>query len=642
MMMIYMKLISHISQWWSDINLKTRLMVLMTLIVSLIMSGLTFWSLTIIQEDSIITDTRFCKDLGILFASNILDFVETNNNQELASFVEKVYLNTSSIRYILFFNTDGSLFFGLPVYNNKVQSLLQLHRNLFQLETQNFLFGIPLVKYNNIFNDHIIDITIPLTKDGKNLGSLDLGISSNPTLLSSSKLIRDVSIAIFVSIWLMVMIGVAFNMVTLNDPIKQLLIGVKNIAAGNFNQRVDLHFDGELGDLIIGFNDMAERLESYEKKNVDKLMLEKMKLETIVSTIADGTILVDTELRLLFANKIAIKAFNWSNVDILGQFICLHLPVHVNEALLPILNSLIESHYLRDIRYQTKELCINFDYNSKKIFRFLLTTVLEDRSRVLTGIAIIIQDISREVQLNDAQNQFIANVSHELRTPLSSINSFLETLLDYDQSLSIKQKLHFLKIANNETKRLSILVNDILHLSRLESESNYILVPVNIRSVISDSILSSQLIANYNNVEVMVEFDPHIKFVWAHETSLLQVFVNLLSNAIKFTSIKGNIILRIYLLTNSYVKQMYSGDLLKYKQIVRVEIIDEGIGIDKREQKNVFNRFVRIENYVHTLEGTGLGLSIIRNILAKHKTKIMLQSDLFVGTSLWFDLLRAD
>nr|YP_010903609.1 drug sensory protein A [Hypnea wynnei]WCH56461.1 drug sensory protein A [Hypnea wynnei] len=639
-MMIYIKVISHISNWWSNINLKTRVMVFMTLVVSLIMSSLTFWSLTIIQGDSIITDTRFCQDLGILFVSNIIDFVETNNKQELASFVEKIYLNISSIRYILLFHTDGSLFFSLPVYSHKVQSLLQLHRNLFQLETQNFLFGIPLVKYNTVFNDYIIDITIPLTKNGKNFGSLDLGINSNPILISSSKLIRGVSMAIFVSIWFMVIIGIAFNMLTLTEPIKQLLLGIKNISSGNFNQRIDLSFDGELGDLIVGFNDMAERLESYEKKNLNKLMLEKMKLETIVSTIADGAILVDTELRLLFANQIAIKAFNWSNTDILGQRIFVHLPSHVNEALLPILNSLIKSHYLQDMKYQTKEVYINLDYGSKKTFRFLLTTVLEHRSNVLTGVAIIVQDISREVQLNDAQNQFITNVSHELRTPLSSISSFLETLLDYNNILTTKQKVHFLKIANNETKRLSILVNDILNLSRLESVSSYILTPVDIISIINDSINASYLIANYNNVEIIFEYDPSIKCVWAHENSLLQVFANLISNSIKFTTFNGNIILRLYLPTNSDFNQVYMAN--SCKNMVRVEIIDEGIGIDKIDQKSIFHRFVRIENHVHTLEGTGLGLSIVTNILSKHKTKIMLQSHLFVGTSFWFDLIKAD
>nr|YP_010904208.1 drug sensory protein A [Catenella fusiformis]WCH57459.1 drug sensory protein A [Catenella fusiformis] len=632
----------NVSQWWLDINIKTRLMVLITLTMSLIISGLTFWSLTIIQEDFIITDTRFCKDLGMLFAFNILDFVETNNHQELIGFLEKIYLNTSSIRYILLFNIDGSLFFGLPVYGNKIQSLMQFHKSLFQLETQNFLFEIPLVQYSTFFNEHIIDITIPLIKNGKNFGSLNIGINSNPTLASSSRLISYVSIIIFVSIWLTLIIGVAFNILTITEPIKQLLIGIKNISSGNFGQRINLPFHGELGDLILNFNEMAERLESYEKKNVDQLMLEKMKLETIVSTIADGAILVDTDLRLLFVNRMALKAFNWSNLDVTGKFICQHFPVHVNEALLPILNDLIQSNYLYGFKYQAKEVCINFDYHSKKIFRFLLTTVVEQRSNVLTGIAIIVQDISREVKLNDAKNQFIANVSHELRTPLSSISSFLETLLDYHDSLTFKQKKHFLNVASNETKRLSALVNDILDLSRLESEYTYVLNPVNITYIIQDAVQASQLMANNNNICIAIELDINVKRVWAHESSLLQVFVNLISNAIKFTSFQGSIVLRVYLLTSSYVSKVYSCNLRPYPKMVRVEVIDEGIGIDKRDQKHVFDRFVRIENYVHTLEGTGLGLSIVKSILKKYNTQIVLQSDLLVGTSLWFDLVLVD
>lgn len=632
----------NVSQWWLDINIKTRLMVLITLIMSLIMSGLTFWSLTIIQEDSIITDTRFCKDLGILFASNILNFIEVNNYQELTGFLEKIYLNTSSIRYIMLFNTGGDLFFRLPVYNDKVQSLIQFHRNLFELETRNFLFEIPLVKNSTVFNERIVDITIPLIRNGKNFGSLDLGINSNPTLASSSKLISYVSIVIFVSIWLTVIVGIAFNILTITEPIKQLIIGIKNISSGNFGQRINLPFHGELGNLLLNFNEMAERLESYEKKNVDQLMLEKMKLEIIVSTIADGAILVDTDLRLLFVNQMALKAFNWSNLDITGKFICHYFPVHVNEALLPILNNLIQSNYLYGFKYQAKEVCINFDYNSKKIFRFSLTTVVEQRSNVLTGIAIIIQDISREIKLNDAKNQFITNVSHELRTPLSNIGSFLETLLDYHHCLTVKQKMHFLNVANNETKRLSALVNDILDLSRLESEYTYLLTPVDIIYTIEDAVQASQLTANYNNVHISIEFDVNVKLVWAHKSSLLQVFINLISNAIKFTSIQGNIILRVYSLTSLYVSKMYSHDLRQYPEMIRVEVIDEGIGIDKRDQKHVFDRFVRVENYIHTLEGTGLGLSIVKNILNKYNTQIVLQSDLLVGTSLWFDLIRVN
>uniref|UniRef100_UPI003001DC17 drug sensory protein A n=1 Tax=Anunuuluaehu liula TaxID=3049639 RepID=UPI003001DC17 len=646
-MIICTKSIAIIFRFWSGINFKTRFMALATLTVSLVMSSLTFWALNTIQEDSIIADTRFCKDLSILFANNVLDFVEANNRQELASFVEKIYLSTSSIRYILFFQADGSLFFNLPAYGEEVQSLLQLHRNLFHFETQNALLNIPLVKYNTILQNNIIDIIIPLTKNNQALGFLDLGINSNPTLSSSSKLIRDISITIFVSIWLMVIIGATFNSLIITEPIQELLLGVKSIAAGNFSQRIKLTFNNDLGNLILNFNEMAERLESYEKKNVDKLMIEKVKLETIVSTITDGVILVDTELRLLFVNQIAMKAFNWTNLNFIGKYLFNYFPLHINDALLPILNNIVKSNFLYNFNYKTEELCIDLEYNlsSRKFFRFLLTAILDQDNDLLIGVAIIIQDITREVKLNEAKNQFIANISHELRTPLCNIGSFLETLLDYHSCLSSQQQRRFLNIANNETNRLSELVNDILDLSRLESEYNYSLNRVNIAEIIYDIVESSQLIADFNEIKLMIELDPNVKFVWANESSLLQVFANLISNAIKFTNRQGQIVLRVYLIASYINEDNNIKDYENKKQsleLVLIEIIDEGIGIDKRDQKHVFDRFVRIENNIHTLEGTGLGLSIVSNILNKYNTQIILRSDLFVGTSFSFHLLRAD
>lgn len=639
-----MNMIFRISRWWLDINSKTRLIVLTTLLVSLVMSTLTFWALIIIQEDSVISDNRFCKDLGVLFAYSLIDFIEADNQKELASFVEKIYLTTSSIRYILLFHSDGTLFWGLPVYNNSIQNLLQLHRNLFQLETQDLLFGVPLVKNDTIFYHNITDIIIPLNKNGRNLGSLELGINSNVSFSSNTKLIMHISIAIFVSTWLMFLIGAAFNSLTIAEPIQKLFVGIRNIASGNFHQTIILPVRGKLGDLILVFNEMSERLESYESKNVDELVLEKMKLETIVSTIADGVILIDKDLRFLFVNQIAVKAFHWSNIDIIGKSLCDHFPPHVNEALLPILNNLVQSSYLYKQDYHTEEICINFDYNSNKVLRFLLTAVV-DYHNILSSVTIVIHDISQETQLQEAKHQFIANVSHELRTPLCNIGSFLETLLDYYNILTNHQKIKFLRIANSETKRLSTLVNDILDLSQLESNYIYNLSSVNLADLINHIIQSHRIVAHYNNISLITELDDRVKFIHANESSLSQVFANLISNAIKFTSINGQIILRIYRVN----KMSYSSDVQDKNQykadisnVVRVEIIDEGIGVEERDQKQIFDRFVRIENNIHSLEGTGLGLSIVSNILTKHNTQIFLHSEPLVGTSLWFDLLSAD
>nr|YP_009732194.1 drug sensory protein A [Gracilaria spinulosa]QHS70652.1 drug sensory protein A [Gracilaria spinulosa] len=629
---MYRKILQIFSKFHLKVNFN-RFIVFLTLMISVVMSSLTFWSLTMFQEDSMIAGRRFCKDLGLLLASNIIDSTDLNNQKDIAYFLEKIYLSTSSIRYILFFDQYGNLLLGLPIYNTKIQNILQLHQSLLQLENKEFLFNIPLINSNKLLNHDIIDILIPLTKSGYTLGSLDLGIDLN-TRLSPSRLIRDLSIFVFVLVWLMLFIGVAFNALAMAVPQKQLLLGIQNIASGNFYQRLNLPNNGELGVLFTSFNEMAEKLQSYEKKNVDKIISEKNKLETIVSIIEDGTILVDAELRILFVNKTAQEIFDWFNIDLTGASICNYLPIHVNEALLPILNKLVESSYISTNKSQTEEVYINLDYSSRRICRFLLTTLLDRILKVLTGVVIIVQDISKEAKLNEAKNQFIGNISHELRTPLCNIGSFLETLIDYNDTLDEKEKINFLTIANKETKRLSSLVNDILDLSVLESEYDYKLDYIDLAQTLYNVVNTSQIVANKNNIQLIIELDQDINHVLAHESSIMQVISNLLNNALKFSSCNSKIVLRVY-------KVIYPYDYcldIDIQNIVRIEIIDEGIGIAEEDQKAIFDRFVRIENNVHTLEGTGLGLSIVKNILCKYNINVVVQSQLNVGTSICFNL----
>ena len=477
---------------------------------------------------------------------------------------------------------------------------------------------------------------MPIVKDSEVLGFLQLGLNYNPSILYTANIVRDVSILVFVSVWLMFMLGAFFNFIIITEPIRKLLVGLRNIALGNFNQKIESSCNGELGDLIISFNEMSERLECYEKKNVAQLTSEKAKLEALVSTIADGAILLDTELRLLFVNQIALKVFQWSNKDLIGKVIFQCLPIHVNEALLPILNNMVQSNCLDKQVLQPQEVSIDLNYESLKTYRFFLSTVINQDSRGLNGLVITIQDITRETQLNEAKNQFISNVSHELRTPLCNIGSFLETLIDYSHKLNSQQKSQFLSIAYAETQRLNSLINDVLDLSRLESEYNYVLKPITVGNTIASIVQASQIIAFNKKVKLIVEIHYTVKKIFANENSLYQVLSNLISNALKFTHKEGRIVIRAYPL---YLMYSCVCSNKKKMQIVRLEVIDEGLGIDKTFQKQIFDRFMRVENNIHTLEGTGLGLSIVKNIIEKHNSKIAVYSEVGIGTSFWFDLL---
>jgi two-component system sensor histidine kinase NblS len=263
----------------------------------------------------------------------------------------------------------------------------------------------------------------------------------------------------------------------------------------------------------------------------------------------------------------------------------------------------------------------------------------------LKGIAMTVQDITREVELNEAKSQFISNVSHELRTPLFNIKSFIETLHEYGEDLSEEERQEFLETANRETDRLTRLVNDVLDLSRLESCRVYHFEAVDILQPVEQTLRTYQLNAKDKNIELIQDVAPNLPPVVANYDLLLQVFANLVGNSLKFTESGGRIAIRAYSIDPEEEESkgnpqcsIVNAPSQQNSLMVRIEIGDTGIGIDTEDREAIFDRFFRVENRVHTLEGTGLGLSIVKNIIEKHHTQVHLVSEVGVGTTFWFDL----
>ncbi|HEY9751850.1 MAG TPA: HAMP domain-containing sensor histidine kinase, partial [Coleofasciculaceae cyanobacterium] len=274
-------------------------------------------------------------------------------------------------------------------------------------------------------------------------------------------------------------------------------------------------------------------------------------------------------------------------------------------------------------------------------------TVFDLAREHVRGIAITIQDITREAELNEAKSQFISNVSHELRTPLFNIKSFIETLYEYGNDLSQEEQQEFLETANRETDRLTRLVNDVLDLSRLESCKLYHFYGVDLAQPIEQTLRTYQLNARDKGIELQQEIPPDLPPVLGNYDLLLQVFTNLVGNSLKFTDSGGKIVIRAYeigaipqgveLQPPPLAPDQSPDQSLKAGR-VRIELSDTGIGIATEDQQAIFDRFYRVENRVHTLEGTGLGLSIVRNIIEKHRSQVHLVSEVGVGTTFWFDL----
>ncbi|MEB3826253.1 ATP-binding protein [Phormidium sp. CCY1219] len=695
-----------IARWWSDFTMQTKLMAAATLVVSLVMSGLTFWAVNTIQQDARLNDTRFGRDLGLLLAANVAPLVAERDREQVAQFSHRFYSSTSSVRYMLYADAEGKIFLGIPFSQSEVQNSLTIQRRI-QLPVGFATHSeLPMVRQHRTPDGEVADVFVPLIHEGEYLGVLAIGINPNPTVVTSSNLTRDVTIAVFISIWVMVILGAVFNALTITKPIKELLVGVKNIAAGNFKQRIDLPAQRELSELIGSFNEMAERLERYEEQNIEELTGEKAKLETLVSTIADGAVLLDTTLQVILVNPTARRIFGWEGKNIVSENVLSLLPARIATELSPLLSEMAtgdfppprnesesdntDATYLYPSR-EGGEFRITLTEPTRRTVRILLTTVLLHKARgeeplcnsctyhlentcfapqhpyarectlyqedeqtnplehhyreSLKGIAMTVQDITREVELNEAKSQFISNVSHELRTPLFNIKSFIETLHEYGEDLSEEERQEFLETANRETDRLTRLVNDVLDLSRLESCRVYHFEAVDILQPVEQTLRTYQLNAKDKNIELIQDVAPNLPPVVANYDLLLQVFANLVGNSLKFTESGGRIAIRAYLVDPEEEESkgnpqcsIVNPPSQQNSLMVRIEIGDTGIGIDTEDREAIFDRFFRVENRVHTLEGTGLGLSIVKNIIEKHHTQVHLVSEVGVGTTFWFDL----
>lgn len=631
----------RIASWWAEFTLQTKLLAVATLVVSLMMTGITFVALAGIQRDAAMNDTRYARDLGLLLAGNVTELVADGQDRELANVAEKFWRSSRSVRYIFFADPDGVIYLGIPISAtpNGEDGELRLNRRLELPDELRRRPQNPLVRQHLTPQGTVTDVFVPLIRNGTYYGVLGLGVNPNETALASAALTREVTVAVFISIWVLVILGAVFNALTITRPVKELLRGVRSVASGDFQARVDLPMGGELGELLTGFNAMASQLEAYDEANIEELTAAQVKQQSLIATMADGAILLDATGRIVLANPTSRRLFRWEGRSLEGQELVEELPqllsIEVHSALDALLFNSSDGEDLR---------CSVGD--PARTLRIVMQAVRDASGESLKGIAVTIQDLTREVELNAAQSRFISNVSHELRTPLFNIKSYVETLHDLGDQLTEEEKKEFLGVANDETDRLTRLVNDVLDLSRLESGRTVQFETMNLRPAMEQTLRTYRLNADDKSVELELDVSPDLPDVLGNWDLLLQVFDNLVGNALKFSRPGGLLSMRAYAWPDTCrveapISTMTEGPtcaLTSPLPRLRVEIADTGYGISAQDQERIFDRFYRVENAVHTEVGTGLGLSIVRGILDKHGAQVFMVSELDVGTTFWFEL----
>jgi two-component system phosphate regulon sensor histidine kinase PhoR len=237
-------------------------------------------------------------------------------------------------------------------------------------------------------------------------------------------------------------------------------------------------------------------------------------------------------------------------------------------------------------------------------------------STTVAGTAVVLAVLYREAEVARLQTDFVNKVSHDLRTPLTSIRMFVETL-QLGRIQDPARQSEALEIIADETARLSTLINRLLDWARMESgRRSYTLRRTRIETVLDAALQAFEPQRLAGSVEVTRAIEPALPEVMADPQALVEALLNLLNNAHKYTGPEKRITL----------------GARRDGTTVLLSVTDNGPGIQRRDQKRIFDKFYRAQDpLAREIEGTGLGLAMVKHIIGAHGGRVGVESELGKG-----------
>jgi two-component system phosphate regulon sensor histidine kinase PhoR len=352
-----------------------------------------------------------------------------------------------------------------------------------------------------------------------------------------------------------------------------------------------------MGELARALETMSVQLDERMKS----LSHERNQLRAVLASMLEGVVAVDCEERVVHMNHVAAALLGTSEADAAGKrFWELVRVQEIGDILKEVLSESAD---------RTSEVSLNGATRVRLIE--VHASPLRGPDGEIAGAVMVLFDVTELRHLETVRREFVANVSHELKTPLTAIRGFIETILeDADADEDVKRR--FLERARDQALRISTLVNDLLVLSRVESEQQALeQVPLDLREVVRSSArrVSPDIRGRDLHFETVLPDEP--VNLTGDEEALRQAVDNLLDNAFKYTPDGGTV--RLVLRTEG--------------PTAIIEVSDTGIGIQQHHQARIFERFYRVDKArSRELGGTGLGLSIVKHIAESHRGSVSVSS----------------
>jgi two-component system phosphate regulon sensor histidine kinase PhoR len=326
--------------------------------------------------------------------------------------------------------------------------------------------------------------------------------------------------------------------------------------------------------------------------------------QTILAAMEDGLLVVDAERRLVLANRTFQQIFGVREIRIGAPLLGIVRDTRLDGLIAEALRT--GDSIKREITLGDRKLEMS-------------AVPMKDDADPGTGVVVLLHDITRLKQIDDVRKDFVANVSHELRTPLSILRGYIETLQD-NPKMPASEIARVLGVMERHSKRLGLLVEDLLTLAQLESKTPDLqLSNVRLNDLFSSVVRDWEKKFAEKELHVVVDLAPDAATIRADETRLQEVLYNLVDNAVKYSRTGAEIRLHA---------QRRDGQ-------VALSVSDTGIGIGNEDLPRIFERFYRVDKARSSeLGGTGLGLSIVKHIAQLHGGRVEAESQIGRGTTI--------
>ncbi len=636
------KLIAKSRFHWGRISIQKQLVILGLVCISGVVTFTAWVWVQRAQQQINDSINQFGLALAHALARGGAEALSNSGNLEgLRYYILTEKGHTPALVYVVYCDSNGNVLLD----PNSKESL----KNVFPIYDQPLdKYSVPGVHKSPKGYRSITNFAVLMRRNNKDLGVCWVGLDNDTfTLLGTPKETNYFLFTIFGLVGILGALGVWVNYAIINKPLRTLAQGASEIAAGRFGHQITGTKAGkEIDELITAFNYMSSRLKLYDQHNVDSLMAERNKfnsernkLELVLMSIADGVVVLDRDNKVQIVNQAALLLFDKQAQEMLGKplvfcsegpdapMIC-QIVQAFTDSVTP--GSLDKASEISESAITATEPMIQSIQLGERIVRLHSSPIFLKKEFI--GSVMIMQDITKQIELERMKNEFMSNVSHELRTPITSIKSYVDTLCNHGDKLESDVYREFLQIIDNEADRLMHLVNDVLQLSRLEEADQEIeMAPMDVRRAIEAAARAVNMMAKERDIDLIY---PHVSdagevpIVCINQESMERVIINLLTNAIKYTPSGGSI--DVSVTVEPYKDK--EGDELG------VHVKDTGIGIPDDALANIFDRFFRVEKKVHTIKGTGLGLTIVKKIVEKHFGRVAATSAIGQGSTFSFYL----